>query len=52
MQKKVKIISDSTSELSPELYSKYDITVVPLPVSLGTDSYLEGISVTPPQLYE
>ena len=52
MQKKVKIISDSTSDLSPELYSKYDITVVPLPVSLGTDSYLDGISVTPPQLYE
>ena len=52
MQKKVKIISDSTSDLSPELYSKYDITVIPLPVSLGAESYLDGVTITPPQLYD
>ena len=51
MSKKVKIISDSTSDLSPELYQKYDISVIPLPVSLGTDSFLDGVSVTPDDLY-
>jgi DegV family protein with EDD domain len=51
MDKKVKIISDSTSDLSPELYAKYDIAVIPLPVTLGTDSYLDRVSVTPEDLY-
>lgn len=51
MEKKVKIISDSTSDLSKELYEKYDVSVIPLPVTLGTDSFLDGISVTPEDLY-
>lgn len=52
MEKKIKIISDSTSDLSPELYAKYDVSVIPLPVTLGTDSYLDGISVVPEDLYK
>ena len=32
---KVKIISDSTSDLSPELVKKYDISIVPLYVVMG-----------------
>ncbi len=51
MEKKVKIISDSTSDLSKELYEKYDVSVIPLPVTLGTDSFLDGVSVVPEDLY-
>ena len=51
MEKKVKIISDSTSDLSRELYEKYDVSVIPLPVTLGTDSFLDGVSVVPEDLY-
>lgn len=52
MTKKVKIISDSTSDLSPELYEKYGVTVIPLTVSLGDQAYLDGVTVHPRQLYD
>lgn len=44
--KKVIISSDSTCDLSPELIEKYDIKVIPMPVTMGTDSYLDGVDVT------
>ena len=33
----VKIISDSTCDLSPELIAKYDIDILPLHILLGED---------------
>ena len=35
----VKIISDSTCDLSPELIAKYDIDILPLHILLGEDEY-------------
>ena len=32
---KIKITCDSTCDLSPELYKKYDISAIPLGVTLG-----------------
>ncbi len=49
---KVKIISDSTSDLSPELVKKYDISIVPLYVVMGDKIRKDGIEATPEDIYE
>lgn len=47
----VKIISDSTCDLSPELIAKYDIDTLPLHILLGEDEYEDGKNITPEQIY-
>ena len=47
----VKIISDSTCDLSPELIAKYDIDILPLHILLGEDEYDDGKNITPEQIY-
>lgn len=49
---KVKIVCDSTVDMSPELYKKYDIDVVPFHVSFGEEDYLDGQNISLEQLYE
>lgn len=44
--KMIKIITDSSSDLSREIIEKYDITVVPLKVNIEGKDYLEGIDLT------
>lgn len=39
---KIKIITDSTCDLSREVVEKYDIEVIPLLVNFGEESYLDG----------
>lgn len=46
----VKIISDSTCDLSPELIAKYDIDILPLHILLGEDEYEDGKNITPEQI--
>ena len=48
---KVKIIADSTCDLSPELIKKYDVEIVPLYVTLGDESLRDGVDITPDELY-
>lgn len=48
----IKIISDSTCDLSKELLERYDITILPLHVHLGENEYEDGINITPDELYE
>lgn len=48
----VKIISDSTCDLSPELIAKYDIDIPPLHILLGEDEYEDGRNITPQQIYD
>ena len=49
---KIKIITDSTNDLSPEILEAYDVTVVPLYVEFGEECYKDGIELTPKQLFE
>ena len=49
---KVKIISDSTRDLSRELIEKYDIDILPLSVNLGEETRKDGIDVTPDDIYD
>lgn len=47
----IKIISDSTCDLSKELIEKYDITILPLHIHLGEDEYQDGVTITPDEIY-
>lgn len=49
--KKVKIIADSTCDLSKELLEQYDISIVPLCVVMGEKSYYDGVEITPDEIY-
>ena len=48
----VKILSDSTCDLSKELIEKYDIEVLPLHIVLGDKEYLDGVEIGPDEIYE
>lgn len=48
---KVKIISDSTCDLSKELLEKYQISIVPLYVIMNEQMKKDGIEVTPEEIY-
>ena len=48
---KIKIITDSTADLSPELLEKYDIAVVPLYVVMGDKTQKDGLEVSPEDIY-
>jgi DegV family protein with EDD domain len=48
----VKIICDSTCDLSPELLEKFDIQIVPLSIFINGKNYLDGIELTTPQLFD
>ena len=47
----VKIISDSTCDLSQELLRKYEIDILPLHILLGDKEYEDGKNITPDQIY-
>ena len=47
----VKIISDSTCDLSQELLDKYEISILPLHILLGDTECEDGINITPDEIY-
>lgn len=47
----VKIISDSTCDLTRELLERYHVTILPLHVLLGDTEYLDGKNITPDEIY-
>lgn len=49
---KIRIMADSTCDLSPELIEKYEITVLPLNIVMDDTSYLDGVETTPDKIYE
>lgn len=48
----VRIYSDSTCDLSQELVDRYNINIIPLFVRLGDNEYLDGVNITPEDLYK
>lgn len=52
MSKPVIITSDSTCDLSVELLERYGIKTIPLIITLGDDSYLDGESFGIENIYE
>ncbi len=47
----VKIISDSTCDLSPELVKRYEIDILPLHILLGEREYRDGKDITPDEIF-
>ncbi|MBO5555885.1 MAG: DegV family protein [Oscillospiraceae bacterium] len=52
MAKPVVITADSTVDLSPELIERYDIRIIPLTITLGEDTFLDGQGFTPLDMYK
>lgn len=50
--KTVKIISDSTCDLSKELIERYDISILPQHIVLGDTEYTDGVDITPDEIYQ
>lgn len=48
---KILISADSTCDLSKELQQKYNISIMPIIVTLGDKEYEDGINITQEQLY-
>ncbi len=48
----VKILSDSTCDLSPELIAKFNIGIIPLYVNLGNDEFKDGVNIHPADIFK
>jgi DegV family protein with EDD domain len=48
----VKIVTDSTSDLPPQLIQELDITVVPAYVGFGSKTYRDGIDISQDEVYQ
>lgn len=47
----IKIISDSTCDLSPELIRQHDITITPLIVMKNGEEFHDGVTITPREIF-
>jgi DegV family protein with EDD domain len=48
----VRVVTDSTADLPPELIRELDITVVPAYVGINGRCYRDGIDITPDEIYK
>ncbi len=51
MSKKVAIVTDSTGYLPDELIAKHNITVLPLEVIWGNETFKDGVDISPSEFY-
>lgn len=49
---RIRIIADSTCDLSKDIIEKYGISIIPLNIVLDMKSYLDGIEISPDEIYE
>ena len=48
----IRIVTDSACDLPPDVVQAYGITVVPMHINIGTQSYLDGIDMSRQEFYE
>lgn len=48
---RIRIVTDSTADIPPELRERYGIITVPLTIQFGTDVYRDGIDLTPEEFF-
>lgn len=48
----VQIITDSASDLSPEMAAEHGIRVVPLTIRFGAEEFVDGVDLSPERFYE
>lgn len=51
MNNNIIISSDSTSDLTKELRERYNISILPLGVTLGNKTYFDGVDINPDDIY-
>ena len=49
---KIKILADSTADLTKEICEKFDIEQLPLNITLGDNVYVDGITINPEMIYD
>lgn len=49
---KIHIVTDSTSDLRPDIIEKYNLHVVPLNIQIGGDSFLDRVDLQPKEFLE
>ena len=49
---KVQVITDSTADIPKDLVEELGISIVPLKVHLGNESFLDSINITPAEFYQ
>lgn len=49
---KIRIVTDSTADISAELREKLGITMVPLKVLFGEETYVDAVTISSEQFYE
>ncbi|MHA1368063.1 MAG: DegV family protein [Candidatus Heimdallarchaeota archaeon] len=48
---KIKIVTDSVSDISPELAKKYNIEVLALNIFFGEDHFKHGVTISASEVY-
>lgn len=48
----IKIVSDSTCDLTNEVCEKYNISIIPLHIVLGDEEYRDRIEITPAEIFK
>ncbi len=51
MQSNIIISADSTCDLSSELRERYNVSIIPLGVTLGDKTFFDGVDITPDEIY-
>ncbi len=51
MKRNVIIVSDSTTDLGPELIERYGVKILPLGIALGGKQYTDGVDISPDSIY-
>lgn len=49
---KIKLISDAPSDIPSDIAKKNDIEILPIPIVVDDNSYLEGVDFTPREFYD
>lgn len=47
----IKVICDSTGDLSPAMQEKYNISIVPLIVMKENEEFIDGVTITPAEIF-
>lgn len=48
----VKIITDSSSDLTPEIAAELGVTIVPIHISFGSETYRDGVDLSTEEFYQ
>src|SRR5947209_1815689 len=48
----VKVVTDSTSDITPEQAKRMGVTVIPLTVLMGEETFRDGIDITSQEFYK